>query len=192
MRLAKELRRIDCAAQTAVCFQNACTTCSQHPGACQKDLYTRLGGDTGVDALMTQLITNELADVAIASYFFAQTAATTPAGSPTTAQLRLCLRHLLKGNTTDPKIDDYAVTAKNGGFACRSMAAAHACKHVASRDFDKFVATFSSTLLQMVQTNRYNVTSAEQASLTTLFAGTKTDVVDPTRGANDTGFPSPH
>ena len=159
-------------------------------GGAKKDLYTKLGGDPGVDAALAAIIGAELMDANIRSYFFAQQAMPTPAGSPTVSQLSLCFRHLIKRNTTDPKIDDYAVTSKNGGFACRDMKTAHASLHISAGDFDKFVATVGSTLTGIIASQHLNVSAQEGAAMVTLLNGTKTDVVDSLRAADASGFPS--
>jgi len=153
------------------------------------DLYTRLGGDVGVSTIVEEIFAAEMADTAIASYFYAQDAVPHDPRTPTVTQVKRCFVHMIKADTTDPKVDDYGNLAKNDGWACRDMAKAHAHLHVSNRDFDRFTMTAIATLTGLIANGKLEVSSTELIGLVNFFEGNRAAIVDVSRGDAATGSP---
>jgi hypothetical protein len=103
-------------------------------------LYTRLGGHAGIEAAVAKIVTAELADPDLASYFFNQVASPVPEGHPTVAQLEECFTDQLGGAAGGP--EQYPTTVNPGDagtFTCRDMATIHGPLMISGGTFDKFI-----------------------------------------------------
>jgi len=140
-------------------------------GGATKTLYERLGMKAGIAAAVHEVAIDAVKDPNIASYFFAQTAATTPAGHPTLVQLEECFTLQLANAAGGP--EQYPGTV-SGGFVCRSMTASHANLGIPAGEFDKFVTSAAGTL------KRLGVADDDIAVIGGVLNGTKAQVAQDT------------
>jgi hypothetical protein len=132
-------------------------------GACtQGTLYARLGGHAGISGAVGAVVTAELANADIASYFFyqgedctggtctpsaAQAAKAHAEGHPTAAQIQECFTDLVgsaaggpeKYTTPTAPVTVDAGTAGGGAFTCRSIAEAHKALKIDGAVFGEFL-----------------------------------------------------
>lgn len=137
-------------------------------GAGDSALYDRLGGHEGIKAALGAIVTAELADDDIASFFAPnlQVASHTPQAG----DIIDCFTALLGKAAGGPEQYPYKTAS---GFTCRSMAAAHAGLHIGSGTFDHFVTIAAGVLKEA------NVDDADIAVVGGVLVGTKHDIVDP-------------
>jgi len=130
-------------------------------------LYTRLGGHAGIAAAIGLIVTAELGDPDIASYFAPNLKV--PSHAPSAADIEECFTNLLGNAAGGPEA--YPMTTA-GGFTCRSMPAAHAALHIGSTTFDNFV-TIAGGVLKTAK-----VADDDIATVASVLIGTKSAIVD--------------
>jgi hypothetical protein len=114
-------------------------------------LYARLGGRMGIANAVDAIVTRELMDPEIASYFYFQV---TPGrggmppvdGHPNVAQLKSCLVNQLASAAGGPEMYP-GMPADNMGWQCRSMSAAHNGLNIPNSVFDRFVTIAAGVLM---------------------------------------------
>ena len=136
-------------------------------GGASSSLYTRLGGHKGIEGAIGLIVTAELADSDIASYFAPNLKVASH--KPTAADIEECFTDLLGKAAGGPEV--YPTTTK-GGFTCRSMVDAHSDLHIGSTTFDNFVTIAGGVLKQA------KVADADIATIATVLVGTKGSIVD--------------
>ncbi len=108
-------------------------------------LYTRLGGHAGILAAVHAVVTAELANADIASYFFFQAGA--PAnGHPTRAQIEECFTDLLGSIAGGTETYPATVVSEAGSYTCRSLANAHSNLSIDQGTFATFVTIAAGEL----------------------------------------------
>jgi hypothetical protein len=162
-------------------------------GADAGSLYDRLGGHAGIRGAVNAIVTKELMDTNIKSYFFNQVATPVPAGHPTAAQIEECFTDLLATNAGGPEVYPAMVTPDDdagnsvtvaadagdaGGFACRAdMTTIHAPLMISGGTFDSFVMIAGGVLTSAMGTGSYTYTTADINTIAGLLTGTKTSIV---------------
>ena len=130
-------------------------------------LYARLGGHDGIQATIAAIVTAEVKDPDIASYFAPNL--NNPNHKPQVADIEECFADLLGlaagGTETYP-------TTTSGGFVCRGMDVAHANLHIGNGTFDNFVAIAAAELKTL------NVSDTDIATIGGILDGTKPEIVD--------------
>lgn len=133
----------------------------------QTTLYERLGGHDGIAAALDAIVTEELKDPIIASYFSQQA---NPSHKPSAGDIGECFTNLLGKAAGGPE----AYPSKtSSGFQCRSMAASHATLGIGAGTFDKFVTIAAGVLTEA------GVAAEDVATIGEVLNGTKADIVDP-------------
>jgi hemoglobin len=133
-------------------------------GGATSTLYARLGGNDGIATAVDAIVTAEVGDPDIASYFSQQA---NPKYSPSVADIKECLVLQLDSVSGGPQKYPGKTTS---GFTCRSMAAAHADLGINSGTFDKFVAIAGATIKDAV-------TADDLTTIAGVLNGTKTVIV---------------
>ena len=137
-------------------------------------LYARLGGHDGIKAKIASIVSEEVKDPDIASYFAPNL--NNPNHRPQVADIEECLVDLLGqaagGTETYP-------TTIDGGYVCRGMDVAHANLHIGNGTFDNFVGIAAAELKVL------NVSDPDIAIVGGVLSGTKAEIVD--KGAPDGG-----
>jgi hypothetical protein len=136
------------------------------PGA-TSSLYERLGEHKGIQGAIAAIVTAELADADIASYFAPNLQDKTHMPQP--GDIEECFTDLLGSLSGGP--EQYPTTL-DSGFTCRSMPAAHAALHIGGTTFDNFVS-IAGTVLKDAK-----VSDADIATIADVLNGTKTAIVD--------------
>ena len=129
-------------------------------------LYSRLGGHDGIAAALDAIVTEELKDPIIASYFSQQKS---PSHKPTTKDIGECFTNLLGKAAGGPELYPFTTTS---GFVCRDMTAAHATLGIGAGTFDKFVTIAGGVLTAA------NVEPDDVAAVAGVLNGAKTAIVD--------------
>jgi len=132
----------------------------------QTTLYQRLGGHQGIADALDAIVTEELKDPIIASYFSQQSNA---AHKPTAADIGECFTNLLGKAAGGPELYPVKTTS---GFQCRSMLASHATLGIGAGTFDKFVTIAAGVLTDA------GLSAADVAAVGGVLNGTKSDIVD--------------
>ena len=145
--------------------------------AADASLYDRIGGHANLRIAIADVITHEMADPIIGTYFFAQTASPVPAGHPTKDQIVECLTDWLGMQIGGSEGYPTTVTTATGSFACRSMQTAHAHLHIASATLDKFMM-----MAGVLSAPPYNLSSSDLSAIDVLFNSTRIRIVDPNAG----------
>lgn len=136
-------------------------------------LYQRLGAHGGIRAALNQVVAAELGDPDIASYFFNQMAAPTPAGHPNVSQLEECLTDQLGNAAGGPETYPTTVSDDAGSWTCRDMITIHQPLHISGGTFDKFVMIAASELQIL------GVALADIQTIGGVLTSTKPAIVDP-------------
>jgi hypothetical protein len=160
-------------------------------------LYERLGGKTGLEMFVQNVVeTKILTDADLKTFFFNQVATPIPAGHPSATQIVVCFGRFVGtalGADTYPgaAVADAANT-NTPSFTCRDMIDAHKgagnMLNIGSADFDKFVGYIAASLTPLVvptATKVGQITQAEFNALAAALTGQKADVT--TTGAPDGG-----
>lgn len=130
-------------------------------------LYERLGGHDGIQAAIGAIVTAELADDDIASYFAPNLQ--DPKHLPQPGDIVECFTGLLGSAAGGPEVYPFTTAT---GFKCRSMPAAHAALHIGSDTFDNFVTIAAGVL------KKAKVADADIATIGSVLVGTKDKIVD--------------
>ncbi len=130
-------------------------------------LYERLGGHDGIAAALDAIVTEELKDPNIVTYFSQQA---NPSHKPTKKDIGECFTNLLGKAAGGPELYPFTTTS---GFTCRSMAAAHATLGIGAGTFDKFVMIAGGVLADL------NVEADDITAIAGVLTGTKSAIVDP-------------
>jgi hypothetical protein len=130
-------------------------------------LYERLHGHAGIQAAIGAIVTAELADSDIASYFAPNL--NDPSHLPQAGDIEECFTALLGQKAGGP--ETYPMTTASG-FTCRSMPAAHAALHIGGDTFDNFVNIAAGVLKDK------GVNDTDIATIGLVLTGTKTAIVD--------------
>lgn len=177
-------------AATALCALAACSptnntadtgvvTDTGTGGDAGGSLYTRLGGRAGIATAVDAIVTQELMDPEIASYFYFQvtpgSGGTPPVnGHPSVAQLKSCLVNQLANAAGGPEA--YPGTpADNMGWQCRNMADSHRDLRIPGTVFDRFVMIAAGVLTSA------GVAPADIAVVGGVLNSTRSAIVDPSR-----------
>ncbi|MEO7034047.1 MAG: hypothetical protein ABI548_09195 [Polyangiaceae bacterium] len=131
------------------------------------NLYDRLGGHDGIAAAVAAIVTEELKDPVIVTYFSQQARSS---HKPTGTDIGECLTNLL-GKAAGGQ-EAYPFTTPSG-FTCRNMSAAHATLGIGAGTFDKFVLIATGVLTDA------HLEDADVAAVASVLNGTKTSIVDP-------------
>jgi hypothetical protein len=160
-------------------------------------LYERLGGKTGLEMFVQNVVeTKILTDADLKTFFFNQVATPIPAGHPSATQIVVCFGRFVGaalGADTYPgaAVADAANT-NTPSFTCRDMVSAHRgttnMLNIGSANFDKFVGYIAASLMPLVMPTATQVGQITQAEFNTL-AGALTGQKDSitTTGAPDSG-----
>lgn len=142
-----------------------------NPGSADAgSLYDRLGEHAGIRSALDAIVTVELMNSDIASYFFFQSGA--PAnGHPTEDQVEECLTDQLGEAAGGPETYPTTVTTDAGSWTCRDMVTIHAPLLISGGTFDEFVMIAANELMTL------KVASADINTIGTVLDGTKTGVV---------------
>ena len=115
-------------------------------------LYSRLGGDPGIHALVEAMTAAELADEEIKSYFFNQLATPVPAGHCTIAEMNACFSDyisvLVQGLPADSP-PTLSVDAGDGAvvsYTCIFFHIVHPPLSISGGTYDRYVAIASEAL----------------------------------------------
>ncbi len=135
-------------------------------GAIESTLYFRLHEHAGIKAALTAIVTEELKDPIIASYFSQQA---NPAHKPSKADILDCFTNLLANAAGGP--EEYPFTTDTG-FECRDMKTAHQTLGIGAGTFDKFVGIAATVLTDA------GVSDDDVATIGDVLNGTKTQIVD--------------
>jgi hypothetical protein len=130
-------------------------------------LYERLGGHAGIQAAIGAIVTAELADSDIASYFAPNLK--DPNHMPQPGDIEECFTDLLGQAAGGP--ETYPTTLDDG-YVCRSMPAAHAALHIGGDTFDNFVMIAGGVL------KAAKVADPDIATIALVLNGTKTSIID--------------
>lgn len=130
-------------------------------------LYERLGGHDGIKAAIGAIVTAELADDDIASYFAPNLK--DPKHVPQPGDIIECFTGLLGNAAGGPEV--YPFTT-DSGYKCRSMPAAHLALHIGGDTFDNFVTIAAGVL------KKAKVADADIATIGSVLVGTKKSIVD--------------
>lgn len=136
-------------------------------------LYERLGGHAGIQAAIGAIVTAELADSDIASYFAPNLK--DPNHMPQPADIEECFTDLL--GSVAGGTETYPTTLADG-YVCRSMPAAHAALHIGSGTFDHFVSIAGGVLMDA------KVADADVATIAGVLTGQSAAIVDKKAPAN--------
>jgi len=136
-------------------------------GGLSGSLYDRLGGHVGIKAAIGAIVTAELADSDIASYF--APSLKDPNHMPQPGDIEECFTDLLGQAAGGP--ETYPTTLDDG-YVCRSMPAAHAALHIGGDTFDNFV-TIAGGVLKAAK-----VADSDIATIALVLNGTKTSIID--------------
>ena len=136
-------------------------------GGVVDSLYLRLGGHPGIQAAIGAIVTAELGDSDIASYF--APALKDKSHSPQPAEIEECFTDLL-GSVSGGK-EEYPTTLDDG-YVCRSMTDAHKDLHIGGDTFDTFV------MIAATELKKLKVADADIASIGDVLNGTKTVIID--------------
>jgi hypothetical protein len=160
-------------------------------------LYDRLGGKTGLEMFVKNVVeTKILTDADLKTFFFNQVATPIPAGHPSAAQIEICFARFVGtalGADTYPgaAVADAANT-NTPSFTCRDLIAAHRgagnMLNIGSASFDKFVGYIAMSLMPLVvptATQVGQITMAEFNALAAALNAQKPAVT--TTGAPDSG-----
>lgn len=151
------------------------------------DLYTRLGGKTGLEMFTANVVdTKVLADPMLVTYFFNQVANPIPAGKPSKQQVVVCFARFVGaalGKDTYPgaAVNDPA-NANTPNFTCRSMVESHKTGtdlKINDGTFDAFVGLIAESLQPLVKpqaTKAGEITQAEFDALAAALVGTKSEI----------------
>jgi len=160
-------------------------------------LYARLGGKTGLEMFVKDVVeTKILTDADLKTFFFNQVATPIPAGHPSATQIVVCFARFvgtaLKEDTYPgaPVMD--AANTNTPAFTCRDMVKSHQSAgtqlKIGSGNFDKFIGHIATSLMPLVKpqaTKAGEITQAEFEALAAALNGQKGDVTTP--GAPSTG-----
>jgi truncated hemoglobin YjbI len=138
-------------------------------------LYKRLGEHKGIRAALEAVVTDELKDPEVASFFVLLNDPTTNVrpDHPTADQLLECLTNQLGKAAGGAEEFPTKLGADKGSFQCRDMKTAHANLHISAGTFDKFVGIAAATL------KRLGVADADITVVGGVLVSTKADIVDP-------------
>jgi hypothetical protein len=136
-------------------------------GGLSGTLYERLGGHPGIKAAIGAIVTAELGDSDIASYFAPNLK--DPNHMPQPGDIEECFTDLLGSVAGGP--ETYPTTLDDG-YVCRSMPAAHAALHIGGSTFDNFVLIAGGVLKDA------KVADADIATIAGVLNGTKLAIVD--------------
>lgn len=136
-------------------------------GGSTSTLYERLGGHDGIKAAIGAIVTAELADDDIASFFAPNLK--DASHLPQAGDIIDCFTALLGKAAGGTEAYPFKTT---GGFTCRSMAAAHADLHIGSGTFDHFVSIAAGVLKDA------GVADADITVVGGVLTGTKATIVD--------------
>lgn len=130
-------------------------------------LYDRLNGHSGIRAAIEAIVTAELADSDIASYFAPNLQDKNHLPQP--GDIEECFTDLLGSVAGGPEV--YPTTLDDG-YVCRSMPAAHADLHIGGTTFDNFVS-IAGTVLKDAK-----VSDGDIMTIAGVLNGTRTVIVD--------------
>ena len=178
------------------------TTGAAGAGAATLSLYERLGGKSGLEAFVKDVVeTKILTDADLKTFFFNQVATPIPAGHPSATQIVVCFGRFVgaalgaDSYPGAPAAD--AANTNTPSFTCRSMVEAHqgasSMLHIGSGTFDKFVGAIASSLMPLVKptaTQAGEIPQAEFDALAAALTGQKASVT--TAGASATLGPFPN
>ncbi|HWZ93304.1 MAG TPA: hypothetical protein VNW92_30800, partial [Polyangiaceae bacterium] len=133
-------------------------------GGAAGSLYDRLGKAAGIDAAIKQIVTAEVGDTAIGSYFAPNLS---PSHQPQPADIIECLDALLGAKAGGPEVYP---TKTSSGFQCRNMVEAHATLGINSGTFDKFVMIAGGVL-------KGAISDDDLATVASVLVGTKGQIV---------------
>ena len=130
-------------------------------------LYIRLGEHKGIQAAIGAIVTAELGDSDIASYF--APALKDKAHMPQPGDIEECFTDLLGSLSGGP--ETYPTTLDDG-YVCRSLADAHKDLHIGGDTFDNFVSIAGMVLKDA------KVADADITTIATVLTGTKSIIID--------------
>jgi len=130
-------------------------------------LYSRLGGHEGIAAALDSIVTEELKNPIIASYFSQQASSL---HKPTRADIEECFTNFLGKAANGPEL--YPIKATSG-YQCRDMATAHATLGIGSGTFDLFVMIAGEELTAL------GVLPDDVAAVASALNGSKPQIVTP-------------
>jgi hypothetical protein len=178
------------------------TTGAPDGGAFVPTLYDRLGGKTGLEMFVKNVVeTKILADADLKTFFFNQVATPIPAGHPSAAQIEVCFARFvgfaLGADTYPGAVVADATNTNTPSFTCRSMMDAHqgatTMLHIGSGTFDKFIGYIAASLMPLVVANPTmagQISQDEFNALAAALTGQKPAIV--TAGASATLGPYPN
>lgn len=123
----------------------------------------------------------------IASYFFYQTAESTPPGGhPTPAQIEECFTDLLGNVAGGPEQYPTTLAADAGGpYTCRSLTEAHRDLQINAGTFNAFIAIAGGVL------TKAGVAPADITTIAGALVGAQSSIVTSTSGPADGATPFP-
>ena len=131
------------------------------------DLYTRLGKHAGIASAIALVVTAELGDPDIASFFAPNLQVASH--KPQAGDIEECFTDLLGKAAGGPEV--YPTTTKSG-FVCRGMAEAHADLHIGGDTFDHFVEIAGGVLKDA------HLSDDDVNTVAAVLTGTKGLIVD--------------
>lgn len=165
-------------------------------------LYDRLGGKSGLEMFVQNVVeTKILTDADLKTFFFNQVATPIPAGHPSPTQIVVCFGRFVGaalGADTYPgaAVADAANT-NTPSFTCRSMVESHrgtsTMLHIGSGTFDKFIGHIATSLTPLIKptaTKAGEITQAEFDALAAALTGQKAAITTPGAAAAVGPFPN--
>jgi hypothetical protein len=153
-------------------------------------LYSRLGGDTGIQALVDAMTAAELADEEIKSYFFNQLATPVPAGHCTIAEMNACFASYLSVISQGLQANSPPTLSVDAGgtvvsYTCKFFHIVHPPLSISGGTYDRYVAIASEALANA------NVSPCDIATIFgTINSTSRQDIVyGPLQGAGAQPYP---
>lgn len=142
-------------------------------------LYDRLGGKTGLESFVQEVVEKRiLADADLKTFFFNQVASPIPAGHPSAKQIEVCFARFIGAalgadEYPGPGVAD-ATNVNSPTFTCRNMVESHkgaaTMLHIGSGTFDKFIGHIAAALTPLVKTTATKTNEITQAEFDALAA----------------------
>jgi hypothetical protein len=178
------------------------TTGGAGTGGGELSLYDRLGGRSGLEMFVKDVVeTKILTDAELKTFFFNQVATPIPAEHPSATQIVVCFGRFVGaalGADAYPgaPVADAANT-NTPSFTCRSMVESHrgasTMLHIGSGTFDKFIGYIAASLTPLVKptaTKAGEITQAEFDALAGALVGQKAAITTPGAAAAVGPFPN--
>jgi len=138
-------------------------------------LYERLGGHAGIRTAINAIVTAELNEPDIRTYFAPQLMTPVPAGHPNADQLEECFTDFISSQAGGTEVYPTTVTDDAGAWTCRNIVTTHADLYISGGTFDRFVTIAAGVL----SAPPFTISASDLTTLADVLNGTKTQIVAP-------------